>query len=204
MNWVIKMRIKDFLVEKWGSGTELNNCWTQKKLSFISNDARLNILFNPIPDVSSYSKFFGEASSKQLLDFYRHYNGCKLFSGSLCVYGMQNQSNDLYQTYDLEWENQRVHQMLGLKGYLIFGSLGGQYLFAFKTDSRDETVYCIDVDNGDVIRSFENFDTLFSTLFNRLYEEYDEIGCKIHRNLKLKNIKPLFNVTFEKEFLEDK
>lgn len=198
------MRIIEKLTQKWGEGNQLNNCWVQKRLDFISKDARLNILFNPISEKEKYCDFFKSANCTKLLDFYGSYNGCKLFSDSLCIYGIQEHSSDLYQTYDLEWENMRLNAMMHKRNYIYFGSLGGQYVFALKKNSDDETVYCFNADNGFLVKTFVNFDILFSTLFNNLYDEYDTEGIKIHKNKKYKNIKSLYNTTIEKDFLEEK
>lgn len=197
------MNIENKLIEKWGEGKKLNNCWAQKKLSFISNDARLNILFDPISDSSLYKAFFKNVESAGLFEFYSQYNGCKLFSNSLCIYGIQEISFELYQTYDLEWENKRVNQMLNLSDYLVFGSLGGQYLFALKANSEEEMIYCMNVDDGEIVKHFDNFDLFFITLFDNLCKEYDANGVKIHKNIKFKNIKSLFNTTIEERFLEE-
>lgn len=197
------MNFKEKLIKKWGEGTELNNCWVQKKLNFISDEARLNILFHPLTDLTPYKKVLGNVASENLLEFYSRFNGCKLFSNSLCIYGLQEKSNETYQTYDLKWENNRVKLMLELNDYTFFGSLGGQYLFALKSDTIEETIYCINIDNGEVVKKFDNFNLLFSTLFNNLYKEYDENGQKTHKNKDFKNIKSLFNTTIEKKFLEE-
>lgn len=198
------MCIIEKLTPKWGEGNQLNNCWAQKRLDFISKDARLNILFNPIFEKEMYWDFFKSANCTKLLHFYNSYNGCKLFSNSLCIYGIQEHSSDLYQIYDLEWENMRLNAMMHKLNYIYFGSLGGQYVFALKKNSDDETVYCFNADNGFLVKKIENFDVLFSTLFNNLYDEYDAEGIKIHKNRKYKNIKSLYNTTIEKDFLEEK
>ena len=191
------------LIERWGTGIELNQCWAQKRLNFISEEARLNILFNPVTDKSQYIDFFKTVNADRLLMFYRQYNGCKLFSNSLCIYGLCNASLDLYQVYDLRRENERLKHNLYAGHYLFFGSLGGQFLFAFKAESNDEKVYCINVDDGYVIKCFKNFDILFSKLLSGLYQEYDDDGKKIHKNSKYRKIKSLYNTTIERRFLEE-
>ena len=198
------MSIKEKKKKKWGEGIKLNNCWTQKELNFISRFARLNVLFNPLNDISSYELIFKNVKGDRLLNFYNEFNGCKLFSDSLCIYGIQNNlSDDVYQTYDLNWENNRIYQMLHLNEYLFFGSLGGQYLFAYKINSNNEIVYCINVDTGEIVHTFKNFDLLFSTLFNKLYDEYDKTGEKIHKNKEFRKIKSLYNKTTQIEYLEE-
>ena len=197
------MKLKEKLINKWDVGLNLNNCWIQKELPFISKDARLNILFNPI-DTDKYTHLFTNTDYHKLFKFYNSYNGCKLFSNSLCIYGIQSKSNDLYQTYDLELENKRISQMINTNDYVFFGSLGGQYVFGLKSNVNDENVYCIDVDNGSVVKVYEDFDLMFETIFNNLYEEYDKNGVKLNKNKDFKKIKSLYNTTIEEKFLEGK
>lgn len=199
----MKSLLKEKLINKWDVGLNLNNCWIQKELYFINKDARLNILFNPI-DSDRYSHLFQNTHYSKLLKFYNSYNGCKLFSNSLCIYGIQSKSNDLYQTYDLEWENKRLSQMINTNDYVFFGSLGGQYVFGLKRNIDDENIYCINVDDGNVVKVYDDFDLMFKTIFNNLYEEYDSNGIKLHRNKEFKNIKSLYNTTIEEKFLKEK
>ena len=199
----MKSLLKEKLINKWDVGLNLNNCWIQKELPFISKDARLNILFNPI-DIEKYNHIFINTNNIKLFKFYNLYNGCKLFSNSLCIYGIQSKSNDFYQTYDLEWENKRISQMINTNDYVFFGSLGGQYVFGLKRDEKEEKVYCLNVDNGNVVKVYDDFELMFNTIFNNLYEEYDNNGVKLHKNEDFKIIKSLYNTTIEEKFLEEK
>lgn len=182
----------------------LRQSWVQKNIATISNFAMLNVLFNPFKSMDKYESYFRDVSAKRLMNFYKLYNGCRLFSDSLNIYGFQTFEHDDIETYDLEKENRRLKSNKKLIGYNYFGSIGGQYLFGLKQNSSLETVYCVNVDNGKVITKFKNFDILFDHLFDKLYDEYDQNGIKIHKNEKYKNIKTLYNLSFEKELLKEK
>ncbi len=190
------------LEKKWGKLIACENGYFNCRLPFISDDAKLNILFKPI-NLSEYESVFLTVFHveipKWLIEFYIHYNGCRLFSDSLSIFGIQ-----LFQTkdilpFDIRVENNHIIGKLSKKlkvhdfPYVFFGSLGGEFLFAFQPLST--IIYVFKSGEVEPIAHFASFDLFWSHYFEGLIDEYDEMGKKIHVNKLYKDFPSISNIT---------
>ena len=194
----------DALVDKWGTMKHLGHYCANGDMPFISAAARLNIVFDPekkdMIDAVFQSQFNCEASDA-LKAFYAESNGCRLFSGSLNVWGIQLHPEDLFEPFDLMLENQRVMAKIKLprmeiERYYFFASLGGEYIFGIKKDENSR-VYGFKSGSKDIAIQFDGFDDFFDHFFSKLLDEYDLTGRKKHPNIEYQGIPVLENVTYK-------
>ena len=86
------MEFYNELTQKWGHFKKVNHWLEQVITPFISDQAKLNLLFDPIEHsviADRFNKAFGVSPPRFLLEFYQITNGCRLFSNSLCIYGFK-------------------------------------------------------------------------------------------------------------------
>ena len=106
------MNFYEKLIKKWGNFIEFEEWYEQIDTKFISDKSKLNLLFKKI-SIEKIKKIFLESYGlqidEQLLKFYTMFNGCKLFSNSLCIYGFESKDS-LYVPYNLIFENDRQNK----------------------------------------------------------------------------------------------
>jgi len=200
------MEIVQELERKWGPLFSSEHWAEQLDIPFVSEQAKLNILFNPLQISTIKDRFYKEFQiliPKQLEEFYSKFNGCRLFSDSLCIYGFQVYPDDVFEPYDVIKETQKANFKFKRFNpyYFLVGSLGGQFLFAMDK-TCPEKIYVINSDNGKHIQTYNDFWECFSTVFGNLLNEYDSVGKKIHKNKKYTDIPILSNLSFDKIFLK--
>ncbi len=194
--------IKESLERKWGKLRRRNGMLYNCRLPFISKQALLNALFLPSTiDLTDYcKKEFNVIIPEDLGDFYNNFNGCRLFFASLSIFGIQEQVKSALKPFDLILENQKNAIASGYSSYsdcpyFFFGSLGGEYIFAYKK-SEMTTVYCIKAKESSASQQFDSFSDLWLHYFPSLINEYDIEGRKIHVNEEYKGIPVLENLTY--------
>jgi hypothetical protein len=197
------MNIKNMLEDKWEPFKKENHHYSQCDLGFISKDARLNLLFEPI-DCEEIINQIGIQLPNDIKVFFKQTNGCRLFSNSLNIYGLQKYTNELFEPYDIVIENNKIQQESGgsLVHYIFIGSLGGRYIAGFKRNDSTYGVYCFSTSSWELVKRYVSFDSFFTTLFNNLYNEYTINGHKIHKLDRYANVKVLHNMSFEEKYME--
>lgn len=189
------------LEEKWGNFEEKDHYKTNCSMPFVSDDAKLNVIFSP-EEVSEIEKAYSSIGDfvipDDLLDFYKKCNGCRLFFGSLSIFGIQKYSEELFEPYDILGENRRLSSQMKLDSseYLFFGSLGGDYVFAYDI-KNSRKVYGMPADKVEIVVEFENFSVFFDYYFRKLLDEYDKQGRKKHPDEMYKGIPVLEHLTSE-------
>jgi len=188
------------LRDKWGEFVKRGNYISNGLMPFISNEARLNVLFVPksIEEMSKYYKDVLNAElHRELNEIYEWTNGCRLFFGSLAIYGIRDENNDdILTPFDLEWENKNLSDKMNTDKYIFFGSIGGEFVFGYDKHNPSE-VYGMKVGDGTVLQKFDGVKDFFGHYFYALMEEYD-IDCrKIHPTEAYKGIPVLENKCIE-------
>ena len=175
------------LERKWGEFKKVDHYWENGPLPFISDHTRLNVLFEPESDVLIHKTFHHSLECEilpELRAFYKSYNGCRLFNGAFNIYGIQNHREDIYEPFNIVLENFNNYAKVKInlsakKPFVVIGSLGGDYLFSYKTDEL-RTIYCTKSGERKILKEFEDFNMFFSYCFHALIGEYDLEGRKIH------------------------
>ena len=183
------------LEKKWGKFAKIGRAFCNQQMPFISDKAYLNVLYEP--QTTAIQEVFNSLGCNvlpELLDFYKKYNGCRLFFSSLNIFGIQCFEEEIYEPFDLALENHIIQETFKDNNYVFFASLGGDYAFAYKKDDCSK-IYAVKKGKKKVIKVFESFDSWFSYYFDALYEEYDEEGQKKHPNKRYKEIPALYHET---------
>ena len=183
------------LENKWGEFVKIGHALCNKQMSFISDKAYLNVLYEPqTTAIQEVFNSFGCNVLPELLTFYKQYNGCSLFFSILNIFGIQSFDKEIYEPYDLEFENRIIQETFKNDNYIFFASLGGDYAFAYKKDECSK-VYAVKKGKKKVLKKFDNFELWFSYYFETLYDEYNEEGEKKHPNKRYKEIPALYHET---------
>lgn len=183
------------LEKKWGKFAKIGRAFCNQQMPFISDKAYLNVLYEPqTTAIQEVFNSFGCNILPELLDFYKKYNGCRLFFSSLNIFGIQCFDEEIYEPFDLALENHIIQESFKDSNYVFFASLGGDYAFAYKKDECSK-IYAVKKGKKKVLKMFENFGSWFSYYFDALYEEYDEEGQKKHPNKRYKEIPALYHET---------
>lgn len=199
------MQYIELLERKWGKFEATGHSLVNGKMPFVSDVARLNMLFTTesVDLIASrvHDRFHCDLP-EQLIEFYKELNGCRLFFGSLNVFGIQNYPTEVYQPYDIFTENN--HILGSIKGtskdkcnMLFVASIGGDYAFGF---DRDKPAQIIGIKKGadpSPVQAFPDFNSFFGFHFNRLINEYSADCKKIHPSSQFKGIPALENITIE-------
>ncbi len=190
------------LTSKWGSFEAIGHCYNNGHMPFISEQARLNMLFAPEnTDIfrNRICKQLAFGLPDELVDFYRTYNGCRLFFGGLNVFGWQMYPSEMYGPYDLFVENNHILGSLNPQDQkncdLVFvASVGGDYAFGFEKKKPDRM---IGIRKGSLtpVQIFPGFIEFFDYHFHRLFDEYDKDCKKIHPDKHFQGIPVLENLT---------
>ena len=192
--------IKAMLEAKWGEFISDSDSYYKFNgpMPFISNETKLNVLFNHkgISDIKKiYSTYLDTDVPHELLGFYKKFNGVRLFANSLSVYGIQDYSSKDYQPYDILICN-RNSADYNKCGLILVASIGGEYNFGFKRNELSK-IYGIQAGNGEIIQTFDSFDTFFEHYFCHLIDEYGYDCRKIHINEEYKGIPVLEHLSYE-------
>ena len=170
------------LEERWGYFHKSGSFWANGKMPFISDDARLNVLFTPLSvvDVENYFADILQARlHPELKEFYEWTNGCRLFFASLSVYGIRGETKDIFVPFDLEYENKNLLKTMPNDKWVYFASIGGAYVFAYDKELPSK-VYGMKVGVKEILQTFDGVNAFVSHYFDALIEEYGLDGRRIH------------------------
>lgn len=192
----------DFKVQlenKWGgfSHPTHSDYEYNAPMHFISPNAKLNVLFSPKNEEDIHQLFLNHFDTdipKDLMEFYKRYNGVRLFFGSLSVFGIQKFGEKDYQPYDLLMNNYN-NRDCNRYDLVLVATIGGQYVFGFKRNELTK-IYGFKVREGEIVQTFESFSDFFEHYFNCLFNEYDANAKKIHPNLNYKGIPCLEHLSY--------
>ena len=199
------MKFVETLTSKWGTFEKNGHAMVNGNMPFVSDTARLNMLF-PAQNADAIADFVYKnyrcELPDQLLKFYQEYNGCRLFFGSLNLFGIQSYPTELYQPYDLFVENN--HILGNMKKHskdtndLVFiASIGGDYAFGI---NKANPVEIIGIKKGmtfSPVQVFPDFNAFFDFHFNRLLNEYGADCRKKHPTKQFIGIPALENLSIE-------
>lgn len=190
---------KKLLQDKWGSFEKNGNYISNGEMPFISKEARLNVLFEPL-QTEKVEEYFADILKAELhpelRSFYEWTNGCRLFFASLSVYGIRGECKDVLVPFDLDYENRNLLKTMPDDKYVYFASIGGAYVFAYDK-KLPSSIYGMKVGSMEILQTFESFNVFFDHYFGALLDEYDNEGRKLHPTEAYKGIPVLENKCIE-------
>ncbi len=207
-------KYKKVLENKWGKFEKLDNYYAQgfinetkkKKDGFF-----FNILFEPMYDQlmdlldenkkkstidilksGDLTDIWRQNSNTKIVllpeleDFYKQYNGFKLFLSSFCIYGIwpYNKENYKYNPYDIFYTN-ATNWYCSMKYHpnlIAFGSLG-DYAFCYDRNELKKIYVVNQFDKSPILQTFDSFEEFFDYYFYNLVEGYNEDFTKKIKNL---------------------
>ena len=193
------VEFRNKLEEKWGLFEKTDSFWKQRNIAKISDRVYLNVLFVPIEEKNYriFEERYHCKLSKELNEFYKHYNGIMLFSQSFRIFGMNTLGGTGYQTLSLAFENTRLNFKNRCPKYADMISFGyyAEWNFCFDRTKKEKTIYVISRNNYELVHTFDGLQQLFDHYLPPLIAEYDDEGNKLHP--KKDNGLPLYEISSE-------
>lgn len=188
----MRQKIKNYinlLENKWGKFETTQYMERQKQLLFLGENYYLNKLYNAI-SIETYDiieKKFNIMLIPELKEFYKNYNGISLFYASFIILGInyfEDMNKRAFGPTDFIAQNRvtLIHTRHKDKynNMIQFGICGTCALCYDKDDMKK--IYSIEVNKGDIIHIFNSFNEAFDYYFEKLIEEYNGNGEKIHQD----------------------
>ena len=142
---------------------------------------------------------------KDLKEFYKNFNGMRLFFSSFSIYGTQiNRFETKNTPFDILIEN--FSRSLD-RSYIVFGCILGGKVFAYKNDKKCSQYYELNENDFSVIRTYESLNELLVEKLTPFLEEYNLDGTRKHpRVIEIAKNYPMFahQFTGEKDWDLDK
>lgn len=209
----------DELEKRWGNFKKIDN----KKVNCLfatknGKDYYFNTIVDPISldkQISYYKKFYNYELPEFLKEIYSFSNGFELFSASLNILGIKDDSQILKTPFDSgdygnasylffntfkENYKKKTKKEYPIKfykdfEYKFFGAMGENYL-SFKPG--DEKIYVLlGEDEKELIKTFNNFQECYDHYFYGLMDRYDEKGMNKYPNEIFKAFPFYYNKTFK-------
>lgn len=153
----------------------------------VSDETYLHCLCKKI-DVSLYEKLEEILNIRlipELKEFYKYYNGCRLFLSSINIYGINvgksspmefllNDSNMHGKIKDKKISKETLDDIV------FFGSVGDYNVFYKQSEYSNPKIYLAKHGYVTPIKQFDSIHDMMIYYFNYLIPEYDENGYRKH------------------------
>lgn len=171
------MEIIKEIFEKWKVDYEDKYVTILCNTDHIQKDTKLHYFYKPV-DMPKLFKKMKWYLPKDLKEFYKNFNGMRLFFSSFCIYGVQScRFETRHIPFDIIIENFSRSKN---KDYIIFGTILGCYYFVYKNDKRSKGYYKIDADDWSILKQYDSLDQLLTEELTPYMEEYNLDGTRKH------------------------
>ncbi|GEM_PF-2234193 len=198
------MEIIKEIFEKWKVDYEDKYVTILCKSDYIQKNTNLHYFYKPV-DMSKLFKKMKWYLPKDLKEFYKNFNGMRLFFSSFSIYGTQiNRFETKNTPFDILIEN--FSRSLD-RSYIVFGCILGGKVFAYKNDKKCSQYYELNENDFSVIRTYESLNELLVEKLTPFLEEYNLDGTRKHpRVIEIAKNYPMFahQFTGEKDWDLDK
>lgn len=179
------MYLDDLLQKKWNSIKKDRSGVYYGQVKHISDNVYLNELCSPI-DMQYYEKLEQQLGIKllpELKEFYKSYNGCRLFHSSISIYGMPTSES---RPFDFFLNNYNHHAELIKNNcndddIVFFGGVGDNFIYYRQSEIKSPKIYLSKLGSVNVNKEFSSIKELMNYYINALSYEYDENGFKKHQ-----------------------
>ncbi len=223
------MYLVDLINKKWKLSKEKDVGLTY----YVNNNEAKHMAFYELYEkinMSYYKKFansYNIVFLPELLDFYKAYNGCKLFYDSISIYGIKINGNGPFDLFlndrnrhgdiktkisninskDLELPDGVTRKDFDncidvlLDDIVFFGCVGKYNMYYKQSEISNPKIYLSYEEGITPIKTFNSIKEVFEFYIPKLYEEYDENGTKAHQNDdELSRLAPRFKNQFYGDF----
>ena len=174
------------ITDKWGGIIETPSYKVNGFPSYLDKSA-FNYLYKPI----KMSLIDKQLKSKRIFlprdiaEFYKNFNGVRLFLSALSIYGFVIKSEE-FVPYDFFVENMRIHiEMFNndcdIEKWFFFGSYAGAYVFAYD-DTKEKKYICVERGKNVILKSFVSFEELMNFFITGIIPHYDDFCNKREQN----------------------
>lgn len=178
------MYLEDLITKKWKLDAENNRGKLYCLMPEFNDHSYLHELCKKL-DMKMYDNFeksFGIKLLPELKEFYKEYNGCRLFLSSINIFGLGYKEsfpldfaiNDLNAHSDYDFTEEES------KDIVIFGSVGDLDLFYKQSELNNPKIYLTAKRNKKPIQIFDTIKSMFEYYFKILYQEYNNEGYRQH------------------------
>ena len=165
------------IFEKWKVDYEDKYVTILCNTDHIQKDTKLHYFYKPV-DMPKLFKKMKWYLPNDLKEFYKNFNGMRLFFSSFCIYGVQScRFETKHIPFDIIIENFSRSKN---KDYIIFGTILGCYYFVYKNDKRSKGYYKIDADDWSILKQYDSLDQLLTEELTPFLEEYNLDGTRKH------------------------
>ena len=194
------MYLDDLITKKWKLDADNSRGKLYCLMPKINDHSYLHELCKKI-DETMY-KDFEEAFNIQLLpelkEFYKSYNGCRLFISSINIFGLGYKDSfpvdfaindyNAHANYDFTDEES--------KDIVIFGNVGDFDIWYKQSEINNPKVYLTQREDKKPIKVFNSIKEMFEYYFGILYNEYNEEGYRQHPETLFEDVPHLANKFF--------
>ena len=183
------MYLEELIETKWKPEKDNEEGKSYVVMKEISNETYLHTLCKKI-DMSYYDNFEQQYNIRllpELKEFYKNYNGCRLFLSSINIYGigvgksspMEFYLNDINKHGEIK--DKKVSKET-LDDIVFFGGVGEYEMYYKQSELMRPKIYL--AKNGTIVPSkeFDSIEDVMKYYFKYLVPEYDEKGYRKHPN----------------------
>ena len=175
------MYLDELLKTKWNVERKDEFCESLCNTNKICEDTFLHTFYSPVKNMPKYFSKKDWFLPKDLKNFYKKYNGARLFFTSFNIYGCQINSGKTDEVpYDIFIENYNHPNDLN---YIVFGNILSCYYFAYKNDVNDKKYYKLNAQDYSVVKTYASLDELFKGELPVFIDEYNLDGTRKHPNI---------------------
>lgn len=185
------MYLNDLIKSKWKLERQNEEGDIYVVMKEVSDKTYFHILCRKIDNqyYENFEKTYNIKLLPELKEFYKYYNGCKLFHSSIVIYGigigksspMDFFLNDLNKHNEIP-KNKTTQEELD--DIVFFGSVGNYNLYYKQSELKNSKIYLSQ--NGTIVpkQQFSSIKELMKFYFKYLTVEYNEEGYIKHPNIE--------------------
>lgn len=178
------MYLDELLKTKWKIDANNEEGLLFCNMPEINNEIYLHRLYNKI-DMSFYDKFeqaYQIYLLPELKEFYKYYNGCRLFHSSINIFGINVGKS---APMNLVLNNINLHAKLSAnkiddKEIVYIGSVGDYAMYYKQCEINNPTIYLSNHGELKVHKQFSSLQGLLTYYITALSYEYNEKGYRKH------------------------
>lgn len=183
------MYLDELLQKKWKLEKDNDEGKVYVVMKEISDETYLHYLCKKIDEnyYDNFEKTYNIVLLPELKEFYKFYNGCRLFLSSIVIYGlgvgesrpMEFFLNDYNKHQEITYKKNSKQI---LDDIVFFGGVGNYNFYYKQSEINNPKIYVSPNGMVEPIKVFNSIKELMDYYFKYLTPEYDENGYRKHPN----------------------